>query len=61
LDRELALLQSAFADLDGAAGHRLLAADVTNEDVMTQVLARVGDIDVLVHAAGGFTMGESVA
>ncbi len=61
LDREPALLQTAFADLDGAAGHQLLAADVTDEAAMAQALAAVGEIDVLVHAAGGFTMGETVA
>lgn len=61
LDREAALLQSAFPGLDEAGGHRLLAGDVTDEAQMAQLLGLVADIDVLVHVAGGFTMGEKVA
>lgn len=42
----------------------LLAADVTDQEsvsaAMQQVVARFGTVDVLVHVAGGFEMGEPV-
>lgn len=61
LDREQAPLASAFSGLEPGAGHALVAADVTDAAAMTRALAPYPQIDVLVHAAGGFTMGEGVA
>ncbi len=60
IDRDAGLLRSAFPDLDSERGHQFVVADVTDPDGLTQALATVLDIDVLIHVAGGFTMGEGV-
>ncbi len=60
IDRDAGLLRSAFPDLDGDGEHQFVVADVTDPDGLAQALATVLDIDVLIHVAGGFTMGEGV-
>ncbi len=60
IDRDAGLLRSAFPDIDGNNRHQFLVADVTDPDGLTESLADVLDIDVLIHVAGGFTMGEGV-
>jgi NAD(P)-dependent dehydrogenase (short-subunit alcohol dehydrogenase family) len=64
IDRDLAPLHAAFAPLVADDRHLLLAADVTSETGMHAAASRIGDrlarVDVLVHVAGGFEMGEPV-
>ena len=64
LDRDEARLRAVFPELAGLAGHLLIAADVTSEAAMRPVAARIvaelSRVDVLVHVAGGFEMGEAV-
>lgn len=60
VDRDAALLRAAFPELGGDSGHRFVVADVTDPESLTDALATTLDIDVLVHVAGGFTMGEGV-
>jgi len=63
LDRDEARLRAVFPELAGV-GHLLIAADVTSEPAMRPVAARIvaelSRVDVLVHVAGGFEMGEAV-
>lgn len=62
-DRQEARLRSLFPGLADPAQHLFVAADVTDEASTAAATARVaahfGRIDVLVHVAGGFEMGES--
>jgi len=62
IDRDEAQLRSAFPDLADGDRHCLLAADVTSEPSMhaavQRILAQLARVDVLVHVAGGFEMGE---
>jgi len=63
IDRDLQHLQSVFAHPEPDHGGTLLhAADVTSDTVMAPVAAAIldvlGSVDVLVHVAGGFEMGE---
>jgi len=64
IDRALAPLQAAFAGTGGlgAAPPLLHEADVTSTDSMARagsaILAALGHVDVLVHVAGGFEMGD---
>ncbi len=64
IDRDEALLRAAFPDLEAGERHRLLAADVTSEASMhtatRQIVGHFDRVDVLVHVAGGFEMGEPV-
>lgn len=65
IDLDLQHLQSVFAHPDPASGGYLLhAADVTSDTAMEHVAAGVlgamHHVDVLVHVAGGFEMGEHV-
>jgi NAD(P)-dependent dehydrogenase (short-subunit alcohol dehydrogenase family) len=64
LDRDEARLREVFADRAGAAPHLLLAADVTSAEGMHDTAARIDaawqGVDVLVHVAGGFEMGQPV-
>lgn len=64
IDRELAPLQAAFGGMGGTPPPLLHAADVTSPDAMAQaagvILGALGQVDVLVHVAGGFEMGEPV-
>jgi NAD(P)-dependent dehydrogenase (short-subunit alcohol dehydrogenase family) len=59
LDHQLAALEALFPDAP-----LKLAADITDEanvrGAIAHVLQRFGRIDVLVHVAGGFEMGEPV-
>jgi NAD(P)-dependent dehydrogenase (short-subunit alcohol dehydrogenase family) len=63
VERDAAALRAAFPDLAGNAQHVLAAADVTSEasmrPAMQRIIAAFGRIDVLVHVAGGFEMGEA--
>jgi len=63
LDYRLEHLVGAFPGLDNSQ-HLLLEADVTSTAVMEEVAKRIvvafKQIDVLVHVAGGFEMGEPV-
>lgn len=62
LDQDLGRLTAAFADAGSHPDRLLLAADVTSADSMQgavqQVIDRFQHIDVVVHIAGGFEMGE---
>lgn len=62
IDRDVAALQAAFPQWGEAQGHSLLSADVTSVEAMHQVAASIARrhprIDVLVHVAGGFEMGD---
>lgn len=63
IDRDLQHLQTVFAHPEPDQGGMLLhAADVTSDTAMAPVAAAIldafGAIDVLVHVAGGFEMGE---
>lgn len=63
IDRDLQHLQSVFAHPEPDHGGTLLhAADVTSDTAMAPVAATIldafGTVDVLVHVAGGFEMGE---
>ncbi len=64
VERDAAHLAAAFPALAGDARHLLLAADVTREEsvrpAVARILAHAARIDVLVHVAGGFEMGEPV-
>jgi NAD(P)-dependent dehydrogenase (short-subunit alcohol dehydrogenase family) len=63
IDQDEARLRSVFAGRADAAPHLLLAADVTSPDSMhaaaQRILQALGHVDVLVHVAGGFEMGEA--
>ncbi|HEX6364174.1 MAG TPA: SDR family oxidoreductase, partial [Albitalea sp.] len=63
IDRDDALLRAAFPVLEPPA-HVLVAADVASEAAMAAAAVRIeqalGRVDVLVHVAGGFAMGEPV-
>lgn len=64
IDRDLQHLQSVFAHPEPDHGGTLLhAADVTSDTAMAPVAAAIldafGTVDVLVHVAGGFEMGEA--
>ncbi|CAG2153509.1 3-oxoacyl-[acyl-carrier-protein] reductase FabG [compost metagenome] len=63
IDRDLQHLQTVFAHPEPDQGGMLLhAADVTSDTAMAPVAAAIldafGAVDVLVHVAGGFEMGE---
>jgi NAD(P)-dependent dehydrogenase (short-subunit alcohol dehydrogenase family) len=64
IDQDLGRLRSAFAGRADAPPHLLLAADVSSDDSMTSVAAQIAQslpqVDVVVHVAGGFEMGEAV-
>lgn len=64
IDRDEAQLRTVFPKLADAERHRLVAADVTSEASMRSAVARIighfERVDVLVHVAGGFEMGEPV-
>jgi NAD(P)-dependent dehydrogenase (short-subunit alcohol dehydrogenase family) len=64
IDLEDARLRATFAGRAAAPLHLLAAADVTSESSMAgaaqQILKSLGRVDVLVHVAGGFEMGEAV-
>jgi len=63
IDLDEGRLRQAFPELD-APRHALVAADVTSEAGMAAAAVRIeqalGRVDVLVHVAGGFEMGEPV-
>lgn len=63
VDRHADQLAEAFPGLDNSQ-HLLVAADVTSEsnlrEAMAHVLQAFKTVDVLVHIAGGFEMGEAV-
>jgi NAD(P)-dependent dehydrogenase (short-subunit alcohol dehydrogenase family) len=63
IDRDEERLRAVYAGRIDAP-HLWLAADVTAEESMAQtaarILAAVQHVDVLVHVAGGFEMGEAV-
>jgi NAD(P)-dependent dehydrogenase (short-subunit alcohol dehydrogenase family) len=62
IDRDLQHLQSVFAHPDADSGMLLFEADVTSEASMGKIaqdiLGTFGAVDVLVHVAGGFEMGD---
>jgi NAD(P)-dependent dehydrogenase (short-subunit alcohol dehydrogenase family) len=64
IDRDEAHLRTVFPSLADVERHRLIAADVTSEASMHAAALRIIDhlkrVDVLVHVAGGFEMGEPV-
>jgi len=64
IDRDPAPLRAAFPGLEAGERHRFLAADVTSEASMhaavLQIVGHFDRVDVLVHVAGGFEMGEPV-
>jgi NAD(P)-dependent dehydrogenase (short-subunit alcohol dehydrogenase family) len=64
IERDDARLRAAFPSLAADARHLLLAADVTADDSMRAAAQRIighfTRVDVLVHLAGGFEMGEPV-
>ncbi len=64
IDRDAGQLRAAFPALAQGDRHLLLAADVTSEDsagpAMRSIIGHAGRVDVLVHVAGGFEMGEPV-
>jgi NAD(P)-dependent dehydrogenase (short-subunit alcohol dehydrogenase family) len=64
IDRDAAHLRTVFPALVDDARHGLFAADVTSEagmhTVVESIVDRFGRVDVLVHVAGGFEMGEPV-
>ncbi len=61
IDQHMAHLNSSFPGLENSQ-HLLLEADVASVDAMSatgrQILAAFKQVDVLVHIAGGFEMGE---
>jgi len=63
VDRSADHLASAFPGFDGAR-HLLVAADVVSaasmQDAAERVIQAFGEVDALVHIAGGFEMGEPV-
>jgi len=64
IDRDRARIANLYPDLATDARHGFYAANVTSEpSVHAALMAIVGDfarVDVLVHLAGGFEMGEPV-
>jgi NAD(P)-dependent dehydrogenase (short-subunit alcohol dehydrogenase family) len=64
IDRDEGRLRSVFATRVEMPPHLFVAADVTDEAGMAAAAVRIeqalGRIDVLVHVAGGFEMGEPV-
>lgn len=64
IDRDEAQLRTVFANLADVERHRLFAADVTSDASVRSAVARIighfERVDVLVHVAGGFEMGEPV-
>lgn len=63
IDQHAVHLDDAFPGLDNSQ-HLLIAADVTSEaglrDALAPALRTLKTVDVLVHIAGGFEMGEAV-
>lgn len=64
IDRDEAQLRAAHPGFAAAGPHLLIAADVTSEESMRAAVGRIFSrferVDVLVHVAGGFEMGEPV-
>lgn len=64
IDRDEARLRQVFAGRADAPPHLLLAADVSSDDGMQAAATRIEQafpqVDVVVHVAGGFEMGEPV-
>ena len=64
IDRERARIAKIYPDLASDSRHGLYAADVTSEAsvhaAMAEIIRTFARIDVLVHVAGGFEMGEPV-
>ncbi|MCP3022749.1 SDR family NAD(P)-dependent oxidoreductase [Cupriavidus basilensis] len=64
IDRDVEVLRAHAPVPEAADWHLLLAADVTSTDSMAvaarSILDAFGGVDVLVHVAGGFEMGELV-
>ncbi len=64
IDRDDTHLRAAFPGLADDERHGLFAADVTSEASMqaavARIIARFQRVEVLVHVAGGFEMGEPV-
>ncbi|WP_280154421.1 SDR family oxidoreductase [Piscinibacter sp. XHJ-5] len=64
VDQDEGRLRSVFAGRADMSPHQLVAADVTSEAGMAAAAVRIeqalGRVDVLVHVAGGFEMGEPV-
>jgi NAD(P)-dependent dehydrogenase (short-subunit alcohol dehydrogenase family) len=64
VDRELSLLRDALPECVDDPRCLMLAADVTDRTAVQQAVAVAvqdfGQIDALVHVAGGFAMGEAV-
>ncbi|CAG9168458.1 2-(R)-hydroxypropyl-CoM dehydrogenase [Cupriavidus laharis] len=63
IDHKLQHLQSVFAHPEADGDMLLREADVTSETAMARVgaeiLGKFGAVDVVVHVAGGFEMGEA--
>ncbi|HSI59622.1 MAG TPA: SDR family oxidoreductase [Ideonella sp.] len=63
-DRDEARLRKLYAGRADAAPHLLLGADISDEAsvhaAMQRLAGHFGRLDVLVHVAGGFEMGEAV-
>src|SRR4051812_39822340 len=64
IDQDEARVRSAFAGRLDSPPHLFVGADVTSEASMAAAAVRIeqalGRVDVLVHVAGGFEMGEPV-
>jgi NAD(P)-dependent dehydrogenase (short-subunit alcohol dehydrogenase family) len=64
IDRDEAHLRAVFPGLADDERHGLFAADVTSEASMhaavERIIGRFKRVDVLIHVAGGFEMGEPV-
>ena len=64
IDRDEAQLRAVFPGLADGGRHRLLAADVTSEAsvhaAVERIIGHFERVEVLVHVAGGFEMGEPV-
>lgn len=64
IDQDEARLRSVFAGRADSAPHLLVAADVSSDAGMAAAAVRIEQalerVDVLVHVAGGFEMGEPV-
>src|SRR4051812_5390137 len=64
IDQDESRLRSVFAARVDAPPHIFVGADVTSEAGMAAAAVRIeqalGRVDVLVHVAGGFEMGEPV-
>src|SRR5436305_11832127 len=64
IDHDEGRLRSVYAGRADMAPHVLVEADVTSEHAMAEAAVRIeralGRVDVLVHVAGGFEMGDPV-